>query len=321
LEERSLLSTANGLTDYQLIAKNPIDRATYHSLSASSIAADGAAAVNYQWEHGSVSSWFIGEQRAGESLIIGGLLYHDSAAISAGFRMFDWGFAHQAADGSFAGSEDAFHGTAEFVQAVAHACLVVQQSPEAQTYAAQVAAYVPQLEKAAQWMVSGAVLKPGSAADAAYYDRYFLDADALGLTSLLVGDAKLQTQSETLMQTALARTWSTGLQPEAGDNDILSQGASLTYAERWAVYFQNDALMPQVAALIGQGLRSEWSQIEASGMLDTPGGVRKALEGHYRVQDINLVINAFAYWRTVTGVRQWEADAEAIVDALQVRRT
>jgi hypothetical protein len=177
------------------------------------------------------------------------------------------------------------------------------------------------LDKAAQWMASSTVLGQGLAADAAYFDRYFLDADALGLTSLLVGDASLQTQSETLMQTAVARTWSTSLHPEAGDNDILSQGASLTYAERWAVYFQNDPLMPHVAALIGQGLASEWSQIEASGMLDTPGGVQQALEGRYRVQDINLVINAFAYWTTVTGVRQWETDAEAIVADLHERRT
>ena len=78
-----------------------------------------------------VLRWYIEEQRYGEDLIISGLMHDNTAAINAGFTAFNWGFAHQAADGSFAGTADPFHSTSFFVEGVAHACLLIEQSPYA----------------------------------------------------------------------------------------------------------------------------------------------------------------------------------------------
>lgn len=118
-------------TDFDHESTSLIANVLYRRLSrfSDSMTPNGANGANVSWERNQAADWYIEAQRYGEELVIGGLIKNDAAAIQAGFKMFDWGFAHQAADGSFKGTGDPFHSTSFFVQAVAHTLLVIQQSP------------------------------------------------------------------------------------------------------------------------------------------------------------------------------------------------
>src|SRR5689334_19355748 len=90
------------------------------------VGSDGAIGINSKWEHGQFPTWYIEQQRYASDLVIGGLLHQNTDAIDVGLRAFTWGFAHQARDGSFPGTGDAFHSTSFFVEAVAHSLLLLQ---------------------------------------------------------------------------------------------------------------------------------------------------------------------------------------------------
>jgi hypothetical protein len=316
LEDRNLLNAAV-LTEYQQILANPLEKSLYHRLANSAMAADGAVGVNARWEQDQAPRWYIEEQRAGEPLILAGLIHHDAAAIDAGIKMFNWGFAHQAADGSFHGTGDAFHSTALFVEAVAHASLLLGQSPQAEQYADQVTDWIPKLYEATEWMVRPKVWTTGVAHDAPYTHRYYLDADALGLTSLLVGgDAKLMDHAHELLSQGLARQRADGINPERGGNDSSYQAVGLVYAERWAVYFRNDDFTPAVRAMVERGLPWEESRILPSGAINTEGDTRvgkePARDGRMKRVDRNMVIDAFASWSSITGEPRWQEDGRDV---------
>ena len=121
-------------TDLDHESTSLIANVLYRRLSSLSrtMAPSGANGANVNWERGQVANWYIELQRTGEELVIGGLIKNDLQAIQSGFKMFEWGFARQKADGSFEGTADPFHSTSFFVQAVAHTLLVMQQSPRSQ---------------------------------------------------------------------------------------------------------------------------------------------------------------------------------------------
>jgi hypothetical protein len=160
-------------TDFHYESSNLISNYLYRRLSKSynAISPSGAHSANIDWERHRTTKWYIEAQRYGEGLVIGGLVSNNPQAIQAGFKMFAWGFKQQAADGSFKGTGDPFHSTSFFVQAVAHSLLVIQQSPQANKYAAQVSRYKPLVRHAARWMISQDVWKQGIKRNQPYTHR------------------------------------------------------------------------------------------------------------------------------------------------------
>jgi hypothetical protein len=150
------------------------------------ISSSGAKGENIRWENGQSTRWYIEEQRYGEERIAGGIIQNNLEAIESGFKMFDWGFARQAADGSFMGTSDAFHSTSFFVQAVARSLLLIQQSPLSNKYKSKVNYYIPLLHRAAKWMASPSIWSAGIAKNVPYTHRRYLVASALGLTGKLL---------------------------------------------------------------------------------------------------------------------------------------
>jgi PKD repeat protein len=307
-------------TDYQILSTNLIANTVYGKLSWTDMAASGAYGVNARWEQGLSSTWYIEEQRYGEDLIIGGLIHNNTAAITAGFKMFDWGFAHQAADGSFSGTGDPFHSTSFFVAAVARTCLVIEQSPYAQTYASRVATYTQEVYKAAEWMISPAVWADGIANNAPYTHRRYLVADALGLTSLLVGgDANLMACARQQIQDGLSLQWANGVNPEEGGYDSSYQMVGLRYAELWTTYFPRDSLTPSLSVMITNGLAWETTMLLSTGEISCVGNTRTGVEtsrsGKDKTVDWKKAVTAFSYWSVVTGNLQWEADGQRVAQA------
>jgi PKD repeat protein len=303
-------------SDYQLDASALQQGVVYSQLSNPLEAADGAYGMNALWEQGKSSSWSIGEQRYGEQLVIAGVEHSSTSAINAGLKMFDWGFAHQATDGSFAGSVNDFSSTAFFTEAVAHAMLVLQQSPYASQYATKINSYKTPLDNAAQWMTGTNTWAQGTYDDAPYTHRRYLDAAALGLTSLFTGDTSLMADARSEISDGLSLQWSNGVNPELGGYDSSYQTVGLSYAELWVNYFPNDTLTPSVTAMINKGLAWEETMILSNGQVSIQGDTRTGVEigpsGNVKGVDAMNVVNAFSYWYQLTGTMRAEQDAQRV---------
>lgn len=281
------------------------------------VAADGASNANIAWEQQHSDRWFIEEQRYAEERIIGGLIKNDRAAIASGLQMIQWGFAHQASDGSFVGTVDPFHSTSFFVAAVARSLLAIQQSPQANVYAAEVARFQPQLHRAARWMILPDVWQRGMALNQPYTHRRYLVAAALGLTGKLTGDQDLIRYAQASLQEGLQLQQPDGVNPEKEGYDSSYQMVGVVYAEQWVAYFPDDPLTSRVVTMINRALAWEQNRVLPSGMISHEGNTRTAGQeanraGVIKVVSHRMVLRAFAYWSAMTGDSQWAAIAERI---------
>lgn len=275
------------------------------------MAPSGANGGNASWERNQAKQWYIETQRYGEEAVIGGLIKNDPKAIEAGFKMFDWGFARQAADGSFLLTGDAFHSTSFFVAAVARTLLVIQQSPESK-YALEVARYKPLVHRAARWMISPDVWRKGIKKNEPYTHRCYLVAAALGLTGKLTGDRELINYAQRSIEDCLSLQLANGVNPEKGGYDSSYQMASVVYAQRWVTYFPDDYLTPRVVAMINKALVWEQTRILPTGKISSYGNTRTAGQeqrrnGEVKMVDHRIVFRGFAYWASVTGDQKWDA--------------
>ncbi len=282
------------------------------------MAADGANAGNKAWEEQQRNKWYIEAQRYGEEAVMGGLVQNDPQAVNAGFKMFDWGFAHQAADGSFPGTGDPFHSTSFFVAAVARTLLIIQQSPESARYRFQVAKYTPLVHRAARWMILPEVWERGTRNNQPYTHRRYLVGAALGLTGKLTGDRQLIDYAQKSIASGLSLQQPDGVNPEKGGYDSSYQMASVLYAQRWLAYFADDELAPRVKAMIDRALLWEETRIWPTGMISSEGNARTAGQeirrtGEVKEVDHRLVFRGFAYWAAATGEKKWATIASRIV--------
>lgn len=306
-------------TDFEHESTSLIANVLYRRPSrlCNSMTLDGANGKNVNWERNQAAPWYIEEQRCGEEKVIAGLIKNDAEAIQSGFKMFDWGFARQSADGSFKGTADPFHSTSFFVQSVAHTLLVIQQSPQAGQYADQVAHYKPLVHNAARWMISPKVWKKGNERNRPYTHRRYLAAAALGLTGKLTDDQDLINYSRKLIMDGLSLQGPDGNNPEKGGYDSSYQMVGLVYAQRWVTYFPNDSLTPRVKAMIDRGLAWEQTRILPTGEISRKGNTRTAGQergrtGKVKKVDQKSAVRGFAYWASVTGDPRWAAIADQI---------
>jgi hypothetical protein len=306
-------------TDFDYESSNLLTNVLYHRLSRAynSMSPNGANGANVRWESNQSERWYIEAQRYGEGLVIGGLIKNDAKAIEVGFKMFDWGFARQSADGSFKGTGDPFHSTSFFVQAVARTLLVIQQSPQSSKYAKQVARYKPLLHRAARWMISADVWNKGTKNNQPYTHRRYLVAAALGLTSKLTGDRELLNYARMSIKDGLALQRPDGVNPEKGGYDSSYQMVGVVYAQRWLTYFPNDPLAPKVVAMINQALTWEQTKILPTGEIANWGNTRtwgqeSGRAGKIKKVDYNMALRGFAYWAAVTKNPKWALIAHQI---------
>ncbi|QLE43841.1 hypothetical protein FD723_27640 [Nostoc sp. C052] len=307
-------------TDFEHESTDLIANVLYRRLSGlqKSMIPNGANAANVLWIRNQSRHWYIEEQRYGEDLIIGGLIKNDPQTIEAGFKMFDWGFAHQVDDGSFFRTGDRFHSTSFFVQAVAHTLLVIQQSPYSEKYAAQVAKYKPLVHRAARWMISPNIWEKGIKRNKPYTHRRYLVAAALALTGKLTGDEELIKYAHKSLEDGLSLQRPDGVNPEKGGHDSGYQTVGIMYAQRWVTYFPNDSLTSKVVQMIDKSLSWEKTRILPSGEISSEGNTRTGQQerirdgSRYKKVGPGSQIRTFAYWASVTGNQKWEESARKI---------
>jgi PKD repeat protein len=307
-------------SDYQTLASSPLlSNVVYGNVQWKAMAASGAWSVNADWEQGKASKWYIEQQRHGESLIIDGLLHNDTAAINAGFKVFDWGFQRQAADGSFAGTEDEFHSTSTFVAAVARTSLLIRESPFASQYQSKINTYEAKLAKAVDWMTEPAIWSRGVSNNGPFTHRRYLVAAALGLTSKLGGgNSQWMALARSQIQDGLDLQWSNGVNPERDGYDSGYQMAGVVYAQLWTKHFPTDSLTPAVSTMINKAVAWEHSRILHNGEVSIDGNTRTGVEGSFsgvtKTVDWRKVVSAFAWHFQTTDDWQWMIDGQKVAE-------
>src|SRR5258708_39662973 len=129
--------------------------------------------INIHWDQTHAGKWYIEQQRYGGDAVCAGVAKQDPAAIERGLKILRWGFEQQQPDGSF-NCPDTFHSTSFFVEAAAHACLLLKASQYADQYASTLEWMKPRIAKAAHWMIEPAVEERGKRSNAPYGHRRFL---------------------------------------------------------------------------------------------------------------------------------------------------
>ena len=273
---------------------------TYNSMAAS-----GAVGIIADWENNQGESWYIEAQRQSEEAIVSGLINEDQAAIEAGLKMLDWGFAQQSADGGFEGTGDAFHSTALFIHAVARSLLLIEGSSYSQQYADVIDAYKDKLTDAAAWMIKPEVWEKGISNNEPYTHRRYVVATALGLTNKLTGNSELMDYARQYLEDGLALQQSDGVNPELGGADSSYQMVGVVYAAQWVSYFPEEALTAEVTEMIDKAIAWQQSRILPNGEISIEGNTRTSGQEILRsgeVKGINNreIIRGFAYWASVT---------------------
>jgi hypothetical protein len=276
-----------------------------------SVSFNGADKINSQWEKHEGRYWSIELQRTGHDFIVAGIQTNNQDFIETGFKMLDWGFKHQYSDGSFRGSIDTFHSTSFFVEAVAHALLMIQQSSYSCRYAHKVDQYLPLLHEAARWMIDSKVWDRGIVGNKPYTHRRYLVAAALGETGKLTGDMDLIRYAHKSLEDGLSLQSPDGSNPEKNGYDSSYQAVGIIFAQRWVTNFPNDPITPQVKNMINRALIWEETRILRTGEISTIGNTRTAGQERNRYGKVKKVgpdvqIRAFAYWGAAMNNVRWK---------------
>ena len=311
-----------GSLDYRLETSELISRMAYAnpekvSNNVSPVGAYGD--VNREYERTGVGKWYIEEQRYGDLAIAAGLAGDDPAAIERGLRIFNWGLARQQPDGSFR-CRDAFQSTSLFVEAVARACLLLEQSPVADRYRAAVAAMKPKILVSARWMVIPAVANAARPGNAPYTHRRYLVAAALGEAGVLCGDPRLIAAAQPYLAEGRALQTAEGIHPEKGGFDTSYQAVGLLYGLRYYTLVARPNEKAPLAATLAKGLAWLASRVQPDGSINpegntrTGGGQENNRAGRPKSLNYGATFRAFEYWALISSADSYHKLAERVAE-------
>jgi hypothetical protein len=285
---------------------------------AADCAPSGAVSpVNIRWDQNHVGSWYIEEQRSGTDAILGGIAQQDSTAIERGLKALRWGFDQQQPDGSFH-CPDAFHSTSFFVEAAAHACLLLNASLYAERYAAETDWLKPRILAAALWMLQPSVEISGLKHNAPYTHRRYLVATALGEAGVLCSNQLLIDHSKEQIRDGIGLQDPSGFNPEKGGYDSSYQAVGLVFAERYYDLVCDDQLKQPLYGMLQKGNVWLASRVLTDGTLDTNGNTRvgsgQELNRNGVPKKISYpqVYRAFYGWSLMSGDPAFEQLAERV---------
>jgi hypothetical protein len=289
-------------------------------------APDGAySPLNRSWDVDHQGHWRIEEQRYGFEAVAGGLAWNRQDVLARAERIFDWGFSQQQPDGSFA-CDDAYHSTSFFVEAVAHARLLIQASalgPENEPWVDRVK---PKLALAAHWMADPAVESRGRRHDSPYNHRDYLDAAALGETGVLCGEPLLVRRSWTYAVQGIGRQAPDGFNPEKGGWDTSYHAVGLDFAITYYSLVADEAMRSRLRPMIERGLTWLEGRLRPDGSVDQSGNTRsgarqeKGPNGTYKTMSYGSAWRAAYAWAMITRDPRWERMAADLVKGKRAER-
>jgi len=260
-------------------------RATiYHDRSwgANDTAEDGAfSGVNRAWDQSQSGKWYIEQQRAGDQIVATGLAYGDHALIDRGLRILEWGFARQNPDGSFS-CDDAFHSTSFFLEAAAHAVLLLEAAPAGQDYATRIEALRKRLAPTAHWMIRPEIEAEAAKRNEVFTHRRFLVGAALGEAAVALGDEQLLAKSRDYVRDGLRLQEPDGVNPEKHGYDSNYQAVGLDFAFRYYRLVADEALRRDMYPHLAKGVAWLESRIGPDGDVSAEGNTRSGGEERNR---------------------------------------
>jgi hypothetical protein len=295
-------------------------RVAYHHPDqiAADLAPSGAQGrVNMQWDGSHTGKWYIEEQRSGVDAICGGIAQQDSAAIERGLKILRWGFEQQQPDGSF-NCPDAFHSTSFFVEAAAHACLLLGASSFAERYAEEVNWMKPRVLQAALWMAEPAVELPGRKHNLPYTHRRYLVAAAFGEAGTLCGNKFLVDKSKDYIRDGISLEDPSGFNPEKGGYDCSYHAVGLVFAERYYDLVADPETKEQLFHMLQKANAWLRSRVLPDGTIDATGNTRTGMGqelnrgGEPKKVSYSQIYRAFYRWSLISGDATFERLAEEV---------
>jgi hypothetical protein len=281
--------------------------------------------VNRAWDRTHQGPWYIEQQRYAFDAVVAGLAYGRQDLIERGRTIFDWGFRQEQPDGGF-DCADAFHSASFFIEAAAHATLLLKASPMKAANQPWVDAIKPKLARAAHWMTDPKNEGKGREHDRPYTHRNYLDADALGETGVLVGDPALIARSRDYVAEGLARQDPSGFNPEKNGFDTSYHAVSLMFAVTYYDLVATDAQRAAMGPMIENGLK--WlkarlrpdATVDQSGNTRTGAGQERGRNGTLKTMSYGSAYRAAYAWAMITRNTSWAAFAATLAHGDQVER-
>lgn len=232
--------------------------------------------------HRRQGAWYqVGYQRAGARHLLGGVLAGDRERMERAWTSIDAAFARQRDDGGFETNPrpgkppldfDAQVETTYFyLQSLAHALLVLKQSPHEPEFRERIASLEPKIRRAADFVMSGydgIVRKVGHTAN-----RLFIAAKALGLCGVLLDDTRYKEAARDLVGVALSLRDADGVFIEAGGRDSSYNAVSILMAQSLSLHLPDERIGPAMK----QAMAWQLSRIRKDGTIMVEGNTRTGL--------------------------------------------
>jgi hypothetical protein len=291
-------SASPGIRAYLSMEMSPLLWDVIYQYGQSKAAANGAYGPNVTAPR---SNWFLEYQRAGGQDVIAGVLRNDPGLIQTGLSMFHFGLARQAKNGSFPGSFQPFHGTALFLAEAAPSLIVLENSPLASRFTAEIGWEVPRMRRAEYHMVRSVGGAP-HIDDATKNHRWFEEALALQATGILSNDRTLQSWAKRYAARGIKMARPDGVMPEDGGHDSGYQALGLTFATRYLALIGGESANPSLDAVVKRGEAWELSRVRPDGTINQSGDTRTAgcqerdPQGRCKSVFLATIFNALARW-------------------------
>jgi hypothetical protein len=265
-------------------------------------AEDGAAGTNrdgYRW---------IEEQRQGAEWIVRGYAEERADWIEIGWRELDWGLRHQKADGSF-DSEDPFHSTSFFIEALARSCILDPAGANARR--------VDGLARGARWLMSPVAEERGIPRNAPFSHRRYILAAAFGQSSSVTGDRSLARRAAQWAKDGIGLERADGTNPERDGFDPSYQMVGVLMSLRFLPVCEDADLRKQLRAMMRRATTQVLARLQPDGSIDVEGATRIGKErsraGVVKSMAYGEMVQALVYGAQALPDPGWLAPAQRMV--------
>ncbi len=251
-------------------------------IDTDAVSAYGAADGNEAWEHDKSLPWYIGNQKIGVDYVEAGIAEENDSLIQEGLLIFNWGFIHQKANGSFGTTASSCGGSASFIEAAARAAndlthyapLTYQPSVDYTAWAQQT---LDRCARCCEWMLKTGSGRQSQVVIANSSSRNWEVAAALAETGKLTDNSDLQNKAHEYAANAINLQKDSGEEPENGDVDVNNQAVGMGFAFRYAVNCNSDSKAAATFVSLYKGLTWESQFVGIDGLISgtaTPARVQ-----------------------------------------------
>ena len=215
-----------------------------------------------------------------------------------------------------------------FVEVAAHTALDLESSDMASQNQAWVDSIKPRLALAVHWMMDPANEKSGRAHDDPYTHRFYLGADAIGETGVLLHDPDMIGRSRQYIRAGIARQNPSGFNPEKGGHDTSYHAVGLLFAMDYYTLVANDDMRAQLQPMLGRGMQWLRSRTRPDGTVDQSGNTRtgaqlgakeeRGPQGNLKTMSYGSAYRASFYYAMITGDPAWASEAALLYQGQDV---